>query len=188
MSNGIFKNPFLSTHSKKLLYLAIPINLLLWGCETWAVKKSDWKRLQVFHTTCIRKILRISMCDVQDFHISNTEILHKFDVKPIQDIAFSRQLYWLGKIHLMSDTRMPRKMLTCWLNTRRRTGRPHTTIRHTYLDALKRISYLCSLGNNQYPLVGTVLTVHVCVEKELTWHGENICVTYKIQKISCFLL
>ena len=29
----------------------------------------------------------------------------------------------------------------------------------------RRFSYLCSLGNNQYPLVGTVLTVHVCVEK-----------------------
>mgnify|MGYP003333642019 FL=1 len=142
MSNGIFKNPFLSTHSKKLLYLAIPINLLLWGCETWAVKKSDWKKLQAFHTTCIRKILKISMWDVHDFHINNTQILNKFGIEPIQDIAYSRQLHWLGKITRMPNARMPRKMLTCWLNNKRRTGRPHITIRHTYLEALKRIEIL----------------------------------------------
>ena len=41
MANGIFKNSFLSLKSKKLLYLAIPMNLLLWGCETWAVKSTD---------------------------------------------------------------------------------------------------------------------------------------------------
>ena len=29
--------------TNRILYLAIPINLLLWGSETWALKDSDWK-------------------------------------------------------------------------------------------------------------------------------------------------
>ena len=29
--------------TNRMLYLAIPINLLLWGSETWALKDSDWK-------------------------------------------------------------------------------------------------------------------------------------------------
>eukprot|EP00559_Dactyliosolen_fragilissimus_P001762 CAMPEP_0184862080 /NCGR_PEP_ID=MMETSP0580-20130426/6610_1 /TAXON_ID=1118495 /ORGANISM="Dactyliosolen fragilissimus" /LENGTH=561 /DNA_ID=CAMNT_0027359803 /DNA_START=327 /DNA_END=2009 /DNA_ORIENTATION=+ len=42
MMQGVFRNNYLSKLSKKMLYLAIPINLLLWGCETWALKREDW--------------------------------------------------------------------------------------------------------------------------------------------------
>ena len=82
------------------------------------------------------------MADVQHFRISNTDILNKLKIEPVQDIAFSRQLHWLGKIPRMQHTRLPRKMLGCWLNDRRPTGRPYTTIRHTYIQALKRIDLL----------------------------------------------
>ena len=78
------------------------------------------------------------MCDVQEFCISNTEILEKFGIEPIQDIAFSRQLHWLGKIPLMSNTRLPRKMLTCWLNTRHLTGSPYTYYTTHVLGCIKK--------------------------------------------------
>ena len=125
-------------HSQRNYSTSIPINLLLWGCETWEVKKSDWKKLQAFHTTCIRKILKISMWDIHNFHINNIKNLNKFGTEPIQDIVFSRQLHWLGKIPQMSNTRMPRKMLTCWLNNRHRTGRPYTYYTTHILRRIKK--------------------------------------------------
>ena len=79
------------------------------------------------------------MTQVEHLCITNTQILDEFKIESIRDIAYSRQLKWLGKIARMENNRMPRKMLCCWLNSPRPVGRPLTTIRHTYLDALRRI-------------------------------------------------
>jgi hypothetical protein len=35
--NGFFKRPQVNTYSKYLIFMAIPINLLLWSCESWAL-------------------------------------------------------------------------------------------------------------------------------------------------------
>ena len=45
--------------SKYLIYQAIPINLLSWGCELWALTKVLILKLEVFHHRCIRSILNI---------------------------------------------------------------------------------------------------------------------------------
>ena len=65
--------------------------------------------------------------------------MRTFQIESIRDIAYSRQLRWIGKIARMGNNRMPRKMLCCWLNDSRPVGRPLTTIHRTYLDALRRI-------------------------------------------------
>jgi hypothetical protein len=39
---------------KLMLYLAIPLNTALWGCETWALLDMDKKALEVFHHRSIR--------------------------------------------------------------------------------------------------------------------------------------
>jgi hypothetical protein len=49
----VFRNSHLSLRVKKLLYLAIPINLVLWGCESWTLKHTDMKKIQVFHSSAI---------------------------------------------------------------------------------------------------------------------------------------
>eukprot|EP00957_Ditylum_brightwellii_P182566 13907160-Ditylum_brightwellii.AAC.1 len=61
----VFQNPSISLKVKRMLYMAIQINLLLRGCESWALKDSDWKFLQVFHTSSIYRILNINMVEVQ---------------------------------------------------------------------------------------------------------------------------
>ena len=48
------------THAKYLIYMAIPFNLLLWGCEYWAKHLDALKKLEVFHLRCISNILGIS--------------------------------------------------------------------------------------------------------------------------------
>ena len=114
MMPNIFRNPHLSLYVKKLLYMAIPMNLLLWGSETWALKQSDRKKLQVFHTSAIRRILNINMMEVQLYRISNEEIYKEFGIDPLENILVSRQLKWIGKIALMPENRLPRKFLAAW--------------------------------------------------------------------------
>jgi hypothetical protein len=60
-SMGVLKNvsnsPHLDKWSKYLLFHAIPIDLLLWGCETWLMRKALFNKLEVFLHRSIWRIL-----------------------------------------------------------------------------------------------------------------------------------
>eukprot|EP00957_Ditylum_brightwellii_P165283 12584332-Ditylum_brightwellii.AAC.1 len=86
-----------------MLYLAIPLTFQLWGCETWALKESNWKFLQVFHTTSIRRILNINMVEVQEQCITNEQVYTQFLIDSICSIIISRELQWIGKVAQMEE-------------------------------------------------------------------------------------
>jgi hypothetical protein len=44
----VWRNPHLDVYSKYLLLRAIPMNLLLWGAETWSLQKLQLNKLEVF--------------------------------------------------------------------------------------------------------------------------------------------
>ena len=67
----VWTSPHLDIWSKYLLFRAIPMNLLLWGCETWSMRKALSNKLEVFLHRNIRRILRILMLRVKDEHLHN---------------------------------------------------------------------------------------------------------------------
>ena len=71
---NIWDNPHIELHSKYLFFFAMPINLLLWGCECWALKESSLNDIEVFIHQSIRRILGIKMEDVKNERISNKKI------------------------------------------------------------------------------------------------------------------
>ena len=46
---NVWNSPHLDIWSKYLLFCAIPMNLLLWGCETWSMRKALANKLEVFY-------------------------------------------------------------------------------------------------------------------------------------------
>jgi hypothetical protein len=62
----VWCNPHLNVYNKYLLFRAIPMNLLLWGAETWLLRKSQLDKLEVFLHRSIRCILHISMTKVRE--------------------------------------------------------------------------------------------------------------------------
>jgi len=52
-----FQNKSVSIHAKKLIFMAIPLNILLWGVESWALTKKLRKKLNVCYRNIIRRIL-----------------------------------------------------------------------------------------------------------------------------------
>jgi len=48
-------------YSKYLLFLAIPVNLNLWDCESWALKDSLIDVLYIFLHRSLRRILETTM-------------------------------------------------------------------------------------------------------------------------------
>eukprot|EP00978_Attheya_sp_CCMP212_P030023 scaffold108944_cov38-Attheya_sp.AAC.1 len=55
----LWRNKHIKLGIKVWLYLALPVNTLLWGCESWAISAEAARRLESFHTKSIRKILGI---------------------------------------------------------------------------------------------------------------------------------
>jgi hypothetical protein len=126
-----FKYKQVSLKAKRMIYLAIPINLVLWGAESWALTENSVKKLSIFHTRSIRTILQINMAEVQEKRITNKQILEKINLPSMDKLIAKQQLRWLGNVSRMDETRLPIKMLTCWNPNPCPQRRPHTTIRNS---------------------------------------------------------
>jgi hypothetical protein len=70
----VWRNPHLDVYNKYLLFHAIPMNLLLWGAETWLLRKSQLDKLEVFLHRSIRRILQISMSKVREQRLHNDKV------------------------------------------------------------------------------------------------------------------
>jgi hypothetical protein len=69
----VWWNPHLDTFNKYMLFRAIPMNLLLWGAETWSLRKTQLDQLEIFLHRNIRRILQISMSKVKEERIRKND-------------------------------------------------------------------------------------------------------------------
>jgi hypothetical protein len=142
-----FRCKQVSLTAKRLIYLAIPINLVLWGAESWAISEKSMEKLSVFHTRSIRAILGINIYQVQEHHITNESILERINLPNMENLVAKRQLRWLGKIARMDEKRLPLKMLSCWMQSTRPVRRPPTTNRNSLVKSLQLIDpNICDQG------------------------------------------
>jgi hypothetical protein len=80
--NGFFKRPQVNTYSKYLILMAIPINLLLWSCESWALQKDLLLILERFVTHQVRRIIGLNMYLVQKYKITLKTMRARFNNMP----------------------------------------------------------------------------------------------------------
>ena len=99
--------------SKYLIFLAIPINMLLWGCKIWALRTSLLKKIEVLLQCSIRHILGISMTEVKYQRITNETVRRKlFYILNIKEQIATQQLTFIEKVARNSDNHLPTKLLT----------------------------------------------------------------------------
>jgi hypothetical protein len=123
----VWRNPHFDTYSKYLLFRAIPMNLLLWGCKNWSLQQAVLRKLEVFLHRSIRQILHISMVQVQECHIRNKKICQMFyDIPCVVNMIAARQLDFLGKEVQGPHDSPACRMLTACCQHKRKCG-------HTYL-------------------------------------------------------
>jgi hypothetical protein len=123
MQKDISSNLWLRT------YNAIIVNLLLWGCESWALKKEDRRHTEVFHHCCLQQMLNITtIYDVMERHISNSSVREKMQSYSMKQIMELRRAGWLDKIsHMVGADRGPRKILVAWMTNECPHGSPQQT-------------------------------------------------------------
>jgi hypothetical protein len=106
---GAFKNdwesPYVDLKAKYLFFLAIPINTLLWGCKSWAIREDHRKKLDVFVHPSVRRILGINMLTVREEKLRNEKVREKLfnvNVPDARQMVAARQMSYMGKL---SDTK-----------------------------------------------------------------------------------
>jgi hypothetical protein len=119
----VWRNPHLNVYSKNLLFWAIPMNLLLWGCETWSLRQSLLDKLEVFFHRSVRRILQINMTRVKDQGLPNCRVREMFYAIPcVRNMIAARQMDFVGKMIRGPPDCPSRNMITACCNHKRRVG------------------------------------------------------------------
>ena len=74
--------------TKLKVYKAVVLPTLLYACETWTVYQRYAKRLNHFHTSCLRKLLKIKWQD----RIPDTEVLKREGMQSVHTLLKLAQL------------------------------------------------------------------------------------------------
>jgi len=134
----LWRNPHLDMYNKYLLFRAIPINLLLWGAETWSLRKLQLDKLEVFLHRSIRRILQISMTKVQEQHLHNGKVCDMFYSIPcVRNMIAARQMDFVGKMIRGPPDCPSCNMITACCDHKRRVGRPQTTGKNSIVENLR---------------------------------------------------
>ena len=79
--------------------MAIPINLLMWGCKSWALRKDLLLKIVRSVNRNIRRILGINMRRVMEEHISKEQLRAMFNNIPsMQTLIDIRTMQFLDKL------------------------------------------------------------------------------------------
>jgi exonuclease III len=106
LQKSVWQRCGLSVHTKLKVYKAAVLPTLLYASETWTVYRRQVRKLNHFHTTCLRKLLNIRWQD----KIPDTVVLDRAGIPSIDTMLMQNQLRWAGHIVRMPDSRIP-KML-----------------------------------------------------------------------------
>ena len=103
--------------SKYSIYMAIPMNLLTWGCESWTLTRVLIKKLEVFHIRSIRIILRIKWSEVMEEIMRNSKVRRMFyNINTVKIQGDKRGLTFIGRVLRMDKNKVPRRLISAWID------------------------------------------------------------------------
>jgi hypothetical protein len=107
LGRTIFRNRKIKLELRCQMYMAITVNILLWGCDTWALMK-----LRSFHHKCVRQLCGYTMFQVKEHKIKNEVYLKKANLQPIDTLITVRQLRFLTRVAEMDESRLTRQVMS----------------------------------------------------------------------------
>ncbi|BHF59645.1 hypothetical protein SprV_0100260600 [Sparganum proliferum] len=130
LQSTVWNRHGLQLSTKLKMYKAVILPTLLYGAETWTVYTKQARRLNHFHLSCLRRILRLNW----QYRIPDTDVLERTGILSIYTILRQMQLRWSGHLVRIDDERLPKRLFYGDVATgsRRQGGQ----IRH-YKDTLK---------------------------------------------------
>ena len=140
----LWKSKQLSIPLKCKLYRALVLSVVLYISETWTMNKSTQRKLERFHTSCLRRIICLSYME----RVTNEEVLARSRMSTLSSMIMVKRLKWFGHVLRMNDDRLAFRAFT-WEPTEkyRYAKRAPGGQRKTWLDQLEGN---CSRNNTSY--------------------------------------
>ncbi|BHF70894.1 hypothetical protein SprV_0401394700 [Sparganum proliferum] len=136
LQSTVWNRHGLQLGTKLKMYKAVILPTLLYGAETWTVYSKQARRLNHFHLSCLRRILRLNWQD----RIPDTEVLERTGIVSIYTMLRQMQLRWSGHLVRMDDERLPKRLFYGDVATgSRRQGGQIRRYKDTLKSSLKRL-------------------------------------------------
>ena len=129
---------------KSKLYRSLALSVVLYSSETWTMNKSTTRKLESFHTSCLRRILCFSYME----KVTKEEVLARSRMSTLSAMIMIERLKWFGHVLRMNDDRLVLRAFT-WepTETYRYAKRTPGVQRKEWLDQLEED---CSRNNMSY--------------------------------------
>ena len=106
LHGSVWDQSGIGVDTKLKVYKAVVLPTLLYPCEMCTVYQRHAKRLTHFHTSCLRKLLKIKWQD----RIPDTEVLKRAGMQSVHTLLKLAQLRWTGHVIRMHEERLPKKI------------------------------------------------------------------------------
>nr|VZI06861.1 unnamed protein product [Spirometra erinaceieuropaei] len=100
LQSTVWNRHSLQLSTKLKMYKAVILPTLLYGAETWTVYAKQARRLNHFHLSCLRRILRLKWQD----RIPDTNVLDWTGILSIYAILRQIQLRWSGHLDTLKSS------------------------------------------------------------------------------------
>ena len=126
--------------TKYWVYLAGPLNTLLWGAESWSLSARNLSRLRSFHHSVIRRILHIKWEHVREDRITNEEVRARFHNIPDIEAFINRRTWrYIGKVYRNDPYSIPKKLLGAWIHCPRKIGAPQLSCKKHFANVISTV-------------------------------------------------
>ena len=120
----------ITTETKIMVYRAVILTTLLYGCDAWTVYQRHARKLNNFYTTGLRKLMRMKWQE----KIPDAEVLTRAGLLSVYTMLMKSQFHWAGHIVRMPDHRLSKKLLFGELQEGKR---PRGAPKKRFKDSLK---------------------------------------------------
>ena len=126
--DSIFKSRDITLPTKVCLVKAVVFPVVMYGCESWTVKKAECRRIDAFKLWCWKRVLRVPWTARR----SNQSILKEFSPGcSLEGLMLKLKLQYFGHLTWRVDS-LEKTLMLGGIGGRRRRGRP----RMRWLDGI----------------------------------------------------
>ena len=80
------------------------------------------------------------MLNVEALRITNEMVREEFNnITTMENMIKKRQIIWIGKLARLPENRLPRQLLSAWVQNPRKRGKPQLTLRNAMAKAIETI-------------------------------------------------
>jgi len=166
LRKSIFSSSNVDYSTKGRVYCSFILPILLYGAECWCLTEKLLKLLSKFQNQCVRVMCHTNRYLAWQNRLSMSDLFVKLSLNSIDTYVTKKQLQWAGHVMRMPWERLPRKMLTCWVRSKRPRGCP----KFTYGRSIRKLLKKSGIDTSEW---------YVIASDRPRWRGmiNNICLS-----------